>query len=40
MIGLKLVKGSYKDNIISLRYKNDISDYIDTMQFASEYRKI
>ena len=24
MIGLKLVKGSYKDNIISLRYKNDI----------------
>ena len=39
MIGLKLVKGSYKDNIISLRYKNDISDYIDTMQFASEYRE-
>ena len=37
MINLKLVKGSYKDDIISLRYKNDITDYIDTMQFATNY---
>ena len=36
-ITLKLVKGYYKDGIISLRYKNDISNYIDTMQFASSY---
>lgn len=37
MIDLKLVKGSYKDGIISLRYKNDIKNYIDTMQFAAKY---
>ena len=37
MIDLKLVKGSYKDGIISLRYKNDIKNYIDTMQFATKY---
>jgi len=36
---LNLIKGSYKDGIISLRYKNDISNYIDTMQFAAEYRE-
>lgn len=39
MIELKLVKGSYKDEIISLRFKNDIPNYIDTMQFASRYRE-
>ncbi len=37
MINLKLIKDSYKDGIISLRYKNDIKNYIDTMQFAIEY---
>lgn len=37
MIDLKLVKSSYKDGIISLRYKNDINHYIDTMQFATKY---
>ena len=37
MIDLKLIKGSYKDGIISLRYKNDIKNYIDTMQFAAKY---
>lgn len=36
---LKLIKGSYKDGIISLRYKNDILNYMDTMQFASEYEE-
>lgn len=39
MIKLKLMKGSYKDGIISLRFKNDIPNYIDTMQFASGYRE-
>ena len=38
-IDLKLVKAIYKDGIISLRYKNDISNYVDTMQFASTYRE-
>ncbi len=37
-IKLNLVKASYKDKIISLRYKNDVSNYVDTMQFAMEYR--
>lgn len=39
LIGIKLIKGAYKDGIISLRYKNDIFNYIDTMQLASEYRE-
>ena len=37
MIDLKLIKCSYKDGIISLRYKNEIKNYIDTMQFATKY---
>lgn len=37
LIDLKLIKSSYKDGIVSLRYKNDIKDYMDTMQFASKY---
>lgn len=37
LIKLKLIKGSYKDGIITLRFKNDILDYIDTMQFTTEY---
>ncbi len=37
-IDLKLIKGSYKDGIISLRYKNEISDYMDTLMFAEEYK--
>ena len=37
LIDLKLVKSSCQDKIVSLRFKNDISNYIDTMQFASEY---
>lgn len=36
-IGLKLIKGSYKEGIISLRYKNEVSSYINTMMFAEEY---
>ena len=38
-IGLELVKAFYTDNVISLRYRNDIPNYIDTMSFASEYRE-
>ena len=34
---LDLVKASYIDGIISLRYKNNISKYVDTMQFAKTY---
>lgn len=37
-IKLKLVKSSYKDNIVSLRYKNNISNYISSMQLASEFK--
>ena len=38
-IEMTLVKASYTDGIISLRYKNDISNYIDTMQMANKYRE-
>ena len=38
-IKMPLVKASFTDGIISLRYKNEISNYIDTMQMANEYRK-
>ena len=36
-ISLKLVKGNYADGIISMRYKNEIPQYIDTMQLAYSY---
>ena len=39
LISLKLVKGSYQDKIMTLRYKNDISEYIDTMQLVAEYQE-
>lgn len=38
-IKLKLVKASYKDNVVSLRYKNDISNYIDSMQLSAGFRE-
>ncbi len=38
-IKLKLVKASYDDNIISLRYHNVISDYIDNMQLSLAFRQ-
>ncbi len=37
LIKLDLIKSSYKDNIISLRYKNNVPNYMDTMRFAEEY---
>ena len=39
MIKLNLIKSSCKDQIVSLRFKNDIPNFIDTMQFASGYRE-
>lgn len=38
-IQLQLVKSSYKDGIVSLRYKNGISKYISSMQLASSFRE-
>ena len=35
----KLVKASYKDNIVSLRYKNSISNYISSMQLAVSFKE-
>lgn len=36
---LNLVKASYKDGIVSLRYKNDISKYISSMNLAGEFKE-
>lgn len=38
-IQLQLVKSSYKDGIVSLRYKNSISKYISSMQLASSFKE-
>ena len=38
-IKMELVKASYKDGIVSLRYHNSISSIIETMQFASSFKK-
>lgn len=37
-ISLELVKASYKDGIMSLRYHNGISDFVDNMQFANGFK--
>ena len=37
-INLQLLKASYKDGIISLRYKNNISNYISSMLLSVSYR--
>lgn len=38
-IKLQLVKASYKDGIVSLRYKNSISKYIGSMQLAASFKE-
>lgn len=38
-IKLELIKASYKDNIVSLRYKNGLKDYITSMQLSSSFRE-
>ena len=36
-IALDLVKASYKDGIVSLRYINKISDFVGTMQLSDSF---
>lgn len=36
-ISLELIKASYKDKVVSLRYKNNIKDYITSMQIATAF---
>ena len=38
-IHLEIVKASYKDGIVSLRYKNGISNYINSMQLSIEFKE-
>ncbi len=38
-INLELVKASYKDGIVSLRYKNGISKYLNSMQLSSAFKE-
>ena len=38
-INLELFKSSYDDGVVSLRYKNNISNYISSMQLASKFIK-
>lgn len=38
-IKLELIKASYKNKIVSLRYKNNISKYIQSMQLASSFKE-
>ncbi len=38
-IALKLVKSSYHDGIVSLRYQNEASDYLSNIQFSNAFRK-
>ena len=37
-IKLNLLKANYKDKIVSLRYKNNISKYINSMQLATDFK--
>lgn len=36
-INFELIKANYKDGIISLRYKNNISNYVSSIQLASKF---
>lgn len=37
-INLQLVKGFEDNNVVSLRYYNELSDYINSMQFANKFK--
>ncbi len=37
-IPLKLIKGSYQDGVVSLRYKNETPEYVSNMQYASAFQ--
>lgn len=38
-INLELIKASYKDKIVSLRYKNNISNYISSMLLSASFKE-
>jgi serine protease Do len=38
-INLQIVKASYKDGVVSLRYKNNISNYISSMQLSASFKE-
>ena len=38
-IPLELIKASYKDGVVSLRYHNGVSQFIDSMQLAGGFRE-
>lgn len=38
-ITMQLVKASYKDDIVSLRYDNKVTDYISSMQLAVSFKE-
>lgn len=38
-INLELIKASYKDGIVSLRYKNGIAKYINSMQLSVNFKE-
>ena len=38
-INLELIKANYKDNIVSLRYENEISNYISSMQLSVNFKE-
>lgn len=38
-IKLELIKASYKDGIVSLRYKNGLKDYITSIQLSASFRE-
>ena len=37
-IKLELLKASYEDGVVSLRYKNEISSYISSMQLSGAFK--
>ena len=38
-MGLKLIKSNYKDGIVSLRYVNEATGYLDSMEGASSFKQ-
>ncbi|MEG2311192.1 MAG: S1C family serine protease [Bacilli bacterium] len=38
-IKLDLIKANYVDGIVSLRYQNNISDYVSSMQMSAEFKE-
>ena len=38
-ISLGIVKASYKNGVVSLRYQNNIANFVNSMQFAGEFKE-